>query len=126
MKRLIALLVSVIVAGWLVGTYGFAEVKSADNDAMKKKLEYSKNILAGLTTENFDLILKNAKALNQLGQQQWSKNESIEYRTQHQVFWFANDTLILAAEDKNIDGATLSYTQMTFSCVNCHQLLRKQ
>ncbi len=116
----------------LVGAYlAFAatcvaqDVRSPKQD-MTKKVEYSKNILAGLVAEDFDLIAKNAEALNELGKRRWLENESSDYRTQHQVFWFTNEALIDAAKDESIDGATLAYTQMTFSCVNCHKLLRKQ
>ena len=93
---------------------------------MQKKLEYAKNILDGLVTEDFDKILQSGKALNELGKRKWLENESAAYRTQNQVFWFTAGTLAMAAEDKNIDGATLSYTQMTHSCVNCHKLIRRQ
>lgn len=67
-----------------------------------------------------------AKSLNQLEKRKWSENDSIAYRTQNQVFWFRTGTLVMAAESKNIDGATLAYTQMTRSCVNCHKLIRSQ
>ncbi len=93
---------------------------------MQQKLEYSKIILDGLVTEDFDKIRQGAKALNQLGKRKWLENESASYRTQNQVFWFTTGTLVMAAEAKNIDGATLSYTQMMHSCVNCHKLIRRQ
>ena len=32
--------------------------------------------------------------------------------------------LIRAASDKNLEAATLAYTQLTISCVNCHKLVR--
>jgi hypothetical protein len=95
-------------------------------DLMQQKLVYSQNILAGLATENFDAIVKNAKRLDELGKQRWVKQETPTYRAQHLVFWFANDELIRLAEEKNIDGAALSYVQMTISCVNCHKVLRQQ
>ena len=92
---------------------------------MQKKLEYSKTILDGLVTEDFEKILQGAKDLNRLGKRKWLEHESAAYRTQNQVFWFTTGTLAMAAENKNIDGATLSYTQMTHSCVNCHKLIRR-
>ena len=117
-----------IAASMGVANFGVAQDKGkvASKDEMTKKLEYSKNILAGLSTENFELITANAEALNELGKKRWLENESSEYRTQHQVFWFSNESLIDAAKDKNIDGATLAYTQMTFSCVNCHKVIRRR
>lgn len=101
------------------------EAKQHDQQ-MQLKLEYSKTIVDGLVTEDFDKILKGAKSLNQLGKRKWIENESAAYRTQNQVFWFTTGTLVYAAENKNIDGATLSYTQMMHSCVNCHKLIRRQ
>jgi hypothetical protein len=48
------------------------------------------------------------------------------YQTQLQVFRFASNELVRLAEEKNLDGASLAYTQMTISCVNCHKFLRQQ
>ena len=91
---------------------------------MRQKLEYSKNILQGLVTEDFDLIARNAEALRDLGKRKWTDHEAAEYRAQNQVFWFTAGALAAAAENKNVDGATLTYTQMMVSCVNCHKLMR--
>jgi hypothetical protein len=126
MSSLNMFLVSLVGAGLLCNFPVAADEKNAPEFDMKKKLEYSKNILDGLVTEDFDKILKSAKSLNRLGKRKWLENESSEYRTQNQVFWFTAGTLVLAAEQKNVDGATLSYTQMTVSCVNCHKLLRRR
>ncbi|EMI21465.1 putative secreted protein [Rhodopirellula maiorica SM1] len=100
-----------------------SEIQKSD---MQKKLDYSKNILDGLVTEDFDKIIANAQSLNTLGKRKWMQNDSIAYRTQNQVFWFTTGTLITAGEQKNLDGAMLSYTQMMHACVNCHQLIRRQ
>ena len=91
---------------------------------MQKKLELSKDILGGLVTEDFDKIVRSGNALNELGKRKWQENDSLSYRTQNQVFWFTTGTLVMAAENKNIDGATLAYTQMTHSCVHCHKVIR--
>ncbi len=125
MKRTISI-ANVIVGMLLLASCCTAGEKRKTEDLMQKKLEYSSNILAGLTNEDFELIAKNAQALHDFGKQKWLETDSPEYRTQNQVFWFTSAALLLAAENKNIDAATLSYTQMTFSCVNCHKLLRKQ
>lgn len=101
------------------------EVDKTDRE-MQQKLDHAKLILDGLVTEDYAKILKGSKALNELGKRKWTENESSAYRTQNQVFWFTTGTLMMAAEEKNIDAATLSYTQMTHSCVNCHKLLRRQ
>jgi hypothetical protein len=94
--------------------------------AMRKKLEYSQNILQGLATEDFELIRKNAEAMKKLGlfEAFVRFSEAQAYRTQLQVFDFSNDELIRLADEKNIDGAALAFTQSTLSCVNCHKALR--
>jgi len=125
MRRFISI-AGVMVAGLLLATCCPADDKSKTENMMQKKLEYSSNILAGLTNEDFELIAENAQSLHDFGKQRWLETDSPEYRTQNQVFWFTSAALLMAAENKNIDAATLSYTQMTFSCVNCHKLLRKQ
>ena len=98
--------------------------KAATGAEMKKKLDYSKNILDGLVTEDFAKILKNAKALNDLGERRWREIQSANYRTQNHVFLFTASSLMASAEKKNIDGATLAFTQMTVSCVQCHKAIR--
>lgn len=93
---------------------------------MKKKLEYTQNILAGLANEDFEQIAKNAKILNTFGAlEQWFRADTDAYRAQLKIFRFANDELIRLSEDKNLQGATLAYMQLTLSCVNCHSHVRK-
>lgn len=104
----------------------FSESPDAHARQMRRKLEYSQQILDGLVTEDFEKMRNAATSLNELGKRKWIENESTDDRTQNQVFWFTTGTLLMAAEKKNLDGALLSYTQMTHSCVNCHQLLRRQ
>ena len=95
---------------------------------MKKKLEYSQAILSGLATADFDAIGNNAERMGRLSKlEKWvRRSDAEEYRAQSRVFLAANKDLILAAERKNIDGATLAFTQMTISCVNCHKALRDE
>ena len=116
----------VIVLGLVSADFGRSEETKPTDVDMQQKLEYSKIILAGLVTEDFDKIRKGADALNQLGKRKWQENESAAYRTQNQVFWFTTGTLLMAADNKNIDAGTLSYTQMMHSCVNCHKLIRRE
>jgi hypothetical protein len=93
---------------------------------MKKKLEYTQNILAGLANEDFDQIHKNAKILNTFGAlERWFRADSDAYRAQLKIFRFANDELIRLSEEKNLEGASLAYMQLTLSCVNCHSHVRK-
>lgn len=94
-------------------------------DLMRRKLEHARGMLEGLAIEDFALIQKQAKLMNELTTlEQWSRSVSPRYRAQLNIFWSANDEMLRHARDKNLDGAALSYTQMTLSCVNCHKFLR--
>jgi hypothetical protein len=94
---------------------------------MQKKLEHAQQILEGLALEDFPSIAKNAKSMNEIGElENWHKANSPQYRTQLQVFRFANQELVRMAEEKNLDGASLAYVQTTLSCVNCHKYVREQ
>lgn len=95
---------------------------------MKKKLDYSQAILSGLATADFDAIGKNATSMDRLSKLEKfvRRSDAEEYRAQLRVFLAANKDLMTAAEKKNIDGATLAFTQMTLSCVNCHKALRDE
>jgi len=92
---------------------------------MRSKLEHSKKILEGLATEDFQAISKGAKAMRSLTVlEQWFRADTPRYKAQLNAFWFANDALVQAADEKNLDGATVAYTQLTISCVNCHKQVR--
>jgi cytochrome c556 len=92
---------------------------------MKKKLEYSGQILEGLTSEDFEQIGKNARSMNALGHlEKWVRANSSDYKMQLKIFSSANEQLIEMADAENLDGATLAYVQLTVSCVNCHKIVR--
>ena len=95
---------------------------------MKMKLEYSKNLLEALTTEDYDKIKSNSRALKAMSlAAEWEVPEipSVqEYLTYFSDFQRLCDDLSKAAERKNLDGVTLSFTQLTINCVKCHQFVR--
>lgn len=99
--------------------------KGVNSALMQKKLEQAQKILEGLATEDFDSITKNAKAMNGLtALEQWFRASEPDYQTQLKTFRFANQELIRLSEERNIDGASLAYVQLTLSCVNCHKYVR--
>jgi hypothetical protein len=92
---------------------------------MRSKLEHSNKVLEGLTTEDFGTIAKEAQAMRGLTVlERWFRADTPQYKAQLNSFWYANDALAKAADEKNLDGATLAYTQLTISCVNCHKHVR--
>ncbi|MFN0020202.1 MAG: hypothetical protein ACKVP0_18225 [Pirellulaceae bacterium] len=92
---------------------------------MKKKLDYSQNILAGITAEDFDKIADNARAMKGLGKfEAFVRSRNAAYTRQLQVFDEINDEMIRQADNDNVEGVTLAFTQLTVNCVNCHKVLR--
>ncbi len=102
-------------------------VEKADDASywMTKKLELSQNVLAGLTKSDFEMIAENAEKMRDLNRfESFVRRRTPAYRTQLRLFQHANSELVRTAEAKNIEGATLAFTQLTTSCVNCHKQLR--
>ena len=96
---------------------------------MRMKLEFSKNVLEGLTLENYDAISKNAKALKRLSEAAEWEVPTIPNATDYVAFTSEfqrhTDELVQKAKDKNIDGATLAYLRLTMNCVKCHKYVRE-
>lgn len=94
---------------------------------MEQKLKYAQEILNGLAKEDFELISKNAQAMKGLNRiEYFVRQKPANYRTQLKTFQYSVDEILRSAEDDNLDGATLGFTQMTISCVNCHKQLRSE
>jgi hypothetical protein len=92
---------------------------------MKQKLVASQNLLAGLTMADYPAIEKNAQSMIAVGYlEKWIRADTPEYQTMLRDFLYANKSLTLAAREKNLDGATVAYLQLTLSCVNCHKVVR--
>jgi hypothetical protein len=93
---------------------------------MKKKLDYSQNILAGITAEDFDKIADNARAMKGLGKfEAFVRSRNPAYTRQLQSFDDINDEIIREADRDNLEGVALAFTQLTVNCVNCHKVLRQ-
>ena len=109
----------------MVVTSSVAQQKGSKDEFMQKKLEQSQRILEGLTTDNFELIAANAKAMSTLtALEKWLGADTPEYQAQLKMFQLANQELVRNAEEQNLDGAALAYVQLTLTCVNCHKQLR--
>jgi len=135
-SRLAKVLLSAVVC---FGEFGFCNPlahgqepkKPSDDDQpsvwMRKKLDYSQNILAGIATADFDKIAKNAESMRTLGKiEAFVRSRTPGYRTQLQIFDESNAEILRQANRDNIEGAALAFTQLTISCVNCHKQLREQ
>lgn len=93
---------------------------------MRKKLEYSQNILAGITSADLDKVVANAEAMRKLSTiEGFLHGQTPGYRTQLHIFEESADEIIRQGKKDNVEGAALAFTQLTISCVNCHKQLRE-
>src|SRR5437867_2273066 len=92
---------------------------------MTRKLECSQNVLAGLTSGDFEKVRKNADAMLVVTYlEKWDRADLPAYRRQLRSFEAANKDLIRQAGDKDIKAATRAYTRLIVSCVECHSVVR--
>jgi hypothetical protein len=93
---------------------------------MEQKLRLSQEILKGLASGDFALIGKSAEIMQGLNKiEVFVRREPEGYRDSMRQFVLANDDLIRASAEENLEGATLAFNQLTVSCVNCHRHLRE-
>ena len=95
---------------------------------MKRKLQMSHKIMEGLSRGDLETVGSSARTMRALSKiEGWARrSDTKEYRRQLKFFDLANSEIIKQAESDNLNGATLAFTQMTISCVACHQHLRDQ
>lgn len=97
------------------------------SDFMQMKLEYSKEILAGLALEDYERVAKNSQALSLLSLESgWKVLNTEDYLEHSRDFRSSAKVIREAAKEKNIERATLGYVAMTVRCVECHKYLRKK
>jgi len=120
-----------IVGLWQTGIAKGDEKEGASKEQpisfwMKKKLDYSQNILGGIANADFDKIVENAEAMRTLSKVEgFVRGQTPGYRTQLHIFEESADEIIRQGKKDSVEGAALAFTQLTISCVNCHKRLRE-
>ena len=92
---------------------------------MRGKLQSSNQVLEGLVTEDFALILKGAGELKGISNAaKWRVSKDMMYRQYSTEFQRKVAELEQAATNKKLDAAVLAYTNVTMSCIECHRWVR--
>jgi hypothetical protein len=92
---------------------------------MVEKLNSSKMLLEGIALADFNKISRHAEALIQLSKTaEWFVYKTPRYELHSNEFRRAAETIVQKAKDKNLDGVTLAYFDLTMGCVRCHQYVR--
>ena len=96
------------------------------DELMRAKLRHSQAVLEGLALADFKKAGAAADELAKVSQGAAFLNahKSREYEIQAQLFRRSAETVSRKARDKNLDGVTLAYLDMTLTCVKCHQHTR--
>ena len=123
--KLVLLGITMLLA--LVRLIAETQSVSRTRDLMRKKLDHAQSVLEGITLENFDLVAGNAAKLGALSQEAaWRASDTPEYVEHSAIFRRNVEALKRAAEERNLDGATLAYAKLAFNCVECHKYLRNR
>lgn len=122
----------VVILASLFGIFSagsiFQEQENIEPDTsrfMQRKLDYSRSVVSGLATENFEEIAKAAQDLMVLSHESdWQVVTTPQYLKSSSDFRETVARLRDAGKKKNLDGATIAYFELTLSCVRCHKQLR--
>jgi hypothetical protein len=116
------------VFGWgamLSGVQDQTPMEKNTAKFMARKLDGSRDIVAGLATENFDLISQSAQNLMLLSHEaDWNVIQTEPYLRMSSEFRRSAERLRDSANEDNLDGATLAYFEVTLNCVRCHKYIR--
>lgn len=98
----------------------------SEAQVMRVKLQRAQTLLQALTMEDFKTLQENAESLVRISKatEFLRAYKTEEYEFQARVFQKAAESLAAKAKEKNIEGATLAYLDMTISCVACHNHFR--
>ena len=125
MKRLLALAFGAGLVAVLVTSLGASQAQPDHSKFMQAKLEHAQKILAGLTTNNLELVATNAEQLSDLSEQApWQIIKTEEYFQHSLEFRRAADALARAGDEENLDAAALAYVDVTLKCISCHKYVR--
>lgn len=106
------------------------EVKEATprlKQFMRKKLAASDQIMEGLTTPDFALLRKGATAMIHMSKEAvWETDAGLVYTQDTADFVRSAERIIRMANAKDLEGAALTYSQLTLQCVHCHRRVRRE
>jgi hypothetical protein len=125
MRKLLALLCCFAL---VLGVPWTSSAQKSDNlgKLMLEKLNSSKMLLEGIALGDFNKINRSAESLIQLSKTaEWFVYKTPRYELHSNEFRRAAESILEKAKDKNLDGVTLAYFELTMGCVRCHRYVRE-
>jgi hypothetical protein len=114
-----------IVAAWVVTSAAAPPEPDRVAVFMRAKLVHANHVLEGLAIEDYAMIERAAQELSLASlDSNWQVLQTEDYARQSGEFRRSCDSLKKAAIEKNLDGATLAWMDVTLKCVQCHKYVR--
>ena len=126
----LSLVIIAVVAGLFLSRHSMGQEQDQDSvsrrDFMRMKLNYTQNILEGLTTRDFGLIISGAEEVERITHAEaWNSNDFADYQKISDELRSVAKHLKKAGQNSNLEAAALRYFELTMKCMDCHQYLRK-
>jgi len=123
---LVCIGVAVLLVFLLTRAVG-ADPKDKVAELMQRKLQQSQQVLAGIALNDFNKIAKHAEELIEISKTaQWRVLKTPRYEMYSNDLRKTAETMVQNAKDRNLDAATLSYVELTLTCVKCHKHVREE
>jgi hypothetical protein len=121
MAPALRLTLAALLAAAIGGSSSSAQTPRLGN-VMRTKLDHSKNILEAVVTSNWGQLERESRELARVAQDPaWAVLKMPEYLRQSGAFLRATDDLIDAAEERDLEAASLGFISLSTSCVSCHR-----
>jgi hypothetical protein len=92
---------------------------------MRDKLTYAKDVLDGLSLENYGKVAASAELMRMISKAaSWHVLDSDEYTQLSKNFQEQAADLERHAKEKNLDAASLDYMRISLTCIQCHKYVR--
>jgi len=132
-KQVVVLLCALAVSLVVLKSRAQEEPRKPENasdrelsELMKRKLTNAQKVLEGIALNDFDKISNHAEELILISKQaEWKVMKTPQYEMFSNDFRRGAAELVEKAKQKNLDGAALSYVDLTLTCVKCHKYVRE-
>ena len=123
--RLTITLGALLTVAVLTTVPGRSEQLPRLNELMRQKLDHAQQVLEAVVLGQYVSIERYAHELELLSEAStWSPMQTPEYLHYAADFREAARGLAQEARDRDIDGVSLAYMELTMTCVQCHKHVR--
>lgn len=94
-------------------------------DYMRAKLNFCQALMEGLSVKDFDMLKTAATEIQNITDgEMWTVYDTPEYQRFSDELKRSAGEIVRTAEEKNLEGTTIRFFDMTLKCIDCHEYLR--